>query len=409
MKRFISVLLIATLVLAGLFANASKESMTSSSEEKDYSSYTLKIYTNTTEGEESSWIKEHAKAAGFNIQFAELVNTGDLAAVQAANENKDGDIICGLNETRWTQIVDGTYENLKLLSWEPTWADQVGTFAYPGKAYGITIQNVLMLYRNDEYGTNGVEPHFKHWSDLLTAGYTFYRQGKISGTTNANINNCFLFPYADPTSPAGGISIEGWKALWAYCKNGIFTGDKHGFDPLNQGKVQLSTFYSSSLYGNVDTGSTSSEHPLTYNAEKKSAGNWGIVKIDDGSYYISEYIGVLDKKGRSDFGTEVAKAFCEWFGSTEVQIEYANEFNRYPANKAAAEACDIYDYAGIYSLKNLALEKVKGTDMNYCDYVALHSAEWTNILTNLGFFWADQTKPAKEPDWATVDWKTIAQ
>ena len=35
----------------------------------------------------------------------------------------------------------------------------------------------------------------------------------------------------------------------SYCQNGIYTGDSYGFDPLNRGEVQVSTFYSSSLYG----------------------------------------------------------------------------------------------------------------------------------------------------------------
>ena len=33
--------------------------------------------------------------------------------------------------------------------------------------------------------------------------------------------------------------------------------------------------------------------------------------------------------------------------------------------------------------------KVEGTDMTYAEYVAEHSGEWTNIMTNLGFYWAD--------------------
>ena len=50
----------------------------------------------------------------------------------------------GLNETRWSQVVNGTYENLSVIDWTPSWADQVGAYVYPGKAYGLVIQNVLM-------------------------------------------------------------------------------------------------------------------------------------------------------------------------------------------------------------------------------------------------------------------------
>ena len=379
----------------------------SAAAEPDYS-YTIRIYSNTNDESEVAWLKEHAAEAGFNISIDDnTVLSGDTAAIQAANETKDGDVLFGLNETRWNQVVNGTYENLSLIPWTPTWADQCGTFYYDGLAYGVTIQDILMLYRNDELGTNGAELKFDHWSEMADAGYVYYRQGKVGGTTNGNINNCMLFPYADPTSPAGGITVDGWKALWKYCAVGVFTGDSYGFDPLNRGDVQLSTFYSSSLYGNVDVANEGSDNPLTYDAENNAPGNWALVDIADGSYFIAEYIGVLEKAGRTDAQTEACKAFCEWFGSEETQIAWANEFDRYPCNQAAADGCDLVDYAGIYALKNMAQETVPGTDMKYYEYVAAHSAEWTNIMTNLGFFWKDMSTPTAEPDWDNLVWADL--
>ena len=62
----------------------------------------------------------------------------------------------------------------------------------------------------------------------------------------------------------------------------------------------------------------------------------------------------------------------------------------------------------IYTLKNFALSKVDG-DTTYAEYVAAHSAEWTNILTNLGFYWADSSAAVAEPDWANLDWATLTQ
>ena len=373
-----------------------------------FADYTIRVYSNTNDESEVAWLVENAKAAGFDISIDDnSVISGDTAVIQAANENKDGDVLFGLNETRWNQVINGTYENLKLIEWKPTWADEVGAFFYDNLAYGVTIQDVLMLYRTDEIGTNGEKLHFTHWSEMADAGLKYYRQGKVGGTTNGNINNCMLFPYADPESPAGGISVEGWKALWNYCAGGNFTGDSYGFDPLNRGDVQLSTFYSSSLYGNVDVADEGSENPLTYDDVNNAPGNWALVDIDDGSYFIAEYIGVLDKEGRSDEETEACKAFCEWFGSTETQIEWANQFDRYPCNTAAAEGSDLDDYAGIYALKNMAQEEVGG--MKYYEYVAQHSSEWTNIMTNLGYFWADASAASTEPDWDNLDWATLTQ
>ncbi|MBR1686591.1 MAG: extracellular solute-binding protein [Clostridia bacterium] len=393
MKKLLSVVLALALVLS-LASFASAED------------YTIRIYSNSNSPERTNWLVNAAKEAGFTIKIDDnSVISGDTAAVQAANENKDGDLIFGLNETRWSQLIKGTYENLSILDWTPTWADKVGDFKYDGKAYGLVIQNVLMLYRNDELGTNGEALHFAHWADVINSGYKWYRQGKVGGTTNANINSSMLYPFTDPTSPAGGISVDGWKALWAYCANGNFTGDSYGLDPLIRGDVQVATFYSSSLYGNIEAAEETVDNPLRGTLEPE---NWALVDIDDGTYYIAEYVGILDKAGRTEEQTEVVKAFAEWFGSAETQAAWSDEFDSYPCNEeAAAEVFD--ETPAIYTIKNFALNTVEGTDLSYAEYVAAHNAEWTNIMTNLGFYWADNANAPAEPDWDNLDWATLTQ
>ena len=394
MKRLVALFLVLGMMLSLVsVANADSD-------------YVIRIYSNSNSTERTNWLINEAKKAGFTISLDDnSVISGDTAAIQAANENKDGDLIFGLNETRWTQLVGGTYENLKVMDWTPSWAEEVGQYVYPGKAYGLVIQNILMLYRDDELGTGGEKLSFEHWGDIVDCGYTWYRQGKVGGTTNSNINNAMLFAYTDPTSPAGGISVEGWKKLWQYCAGGVFTGDSYGFEPLNRGDVQVSTFYSSSLYGMVDAAAGSSDHPLLGTLEPE---NWGIVDIADGTYYIAEYLGILDRAGRTEEETEVVKAFAEWFGSAEVQAAWADEFDSYPCNQAASAM--IYDETPeIYTLENCSLKMVEGTDMNYASYVAAHSKEWTNIMTNLGFYWADASAAPAEPDWDNLDWSVLTQ
>ena len=371
--------------------------------------YTIRIYSNSNSTERTTWLINEAKAAGFDISIDDnSVISGDTAAVQAANENKDGDLIFGLNETRWGQLIDGAYENLSIADWTPSWADQIGEYKYDGKAYGIVIQNVLMLYRNDEFGTKGEELHFDHWADVVNSGYTWYRQNKIGGTTNANINSAILYAFTDPDSPAGGIAIDGWKTLWKFCAEGKSGGDdyKYGFDPLNKGDVAISEFYSSALYGKIDAAAEGSEHPLVGALDPQ---NWALVDIADGTYYIAEYIGLLDKAGRTDEQTEAVKAFADWFGSAEVQAAWAEEFDSVPCNADAVELVYGDDIPEIYLLPNFALAKVEGTDMTYAAYVAAHSAEWTNIMTNLGFYWADASDARPEPDWDNLDWATLTQ
>ncbi len=397
MKKVIALILALTMVLAlGITAHADD-------------SYTIRIYSNSNSTERTTWLIQAAKEAGFNISIDDnSVISGDTAAVQAANENKDGDLIFGLNETRWGQLIDGAYENLSVIDWTPSWADLVGEYKYDGQAWGLVIQNVLMLYRNDEFGTNGEELHFDHWADVVNSGYSWYRQNKIGGTTNANINSAILYAFTDPDSPAGGISIDGWKALWKFCADGKSGGDdyKYGFDPLNKGDVAISEFYSSALYGKIDAAAEGSEHPLIGALEPE---NWALVDIADGTYYIAEYIGILDKAGRTEEQTETVKAFADWFGSAEVQAEWAEEFDSVPCNADAVDLVYGEDIPEIYLLPNFALATVDGTDMTYAAYVAAHSAEWTNIMTNLGFYWADANDAKPEPDWDNLDWATLTQ
>ena len=378
-------------------------------EVKDYSGYTIRIYSNSNSTERTTWLINEAKDAGFTISIDDqTVISGDTAAIQAANENKDGDILFGLNETRWSQVVKGEYENLSLTEWTPSWAAEVGEYSYEGYAYGLVIQNVLMLYRTDEHGTNGEKLHFEHWADIVDCGYTWYRQNKVGGTTNTNINSAMLYAFTDPSSPAGGISVEGWKTLWAYCAGGKTGGDdyKYGFVPLNKGDVQVSSFYSSSLYGQIDAAAEGSDIPLKGTMQPE---NWALVEIDDGTYYIAEYLGILNKEGRTAEETEAVMAFAEWFGSAEVQAAWGEEFDSYPCNKSAAEILYPDGVPAIYTLKNFALNIVEGTDLTYAEYVAAHITEWTNIQTNLGFYWKDDADAAAEPDWDNLDWATLTQ
>ena len=400
MKKFLALLLIAALSLSLVTLCASAE---------DYSDYTIRIYSNSNSPERVNWLVSAAADAGFTISLDDnSVISGDTAAVQTANENKDADIIFGLNEVRWSQLVNGAYENLTVMDWTPSWADKVGAYKYDGKAYGLVIQNILMLYRNDELGTNGEALHFAHWADIVNSGYTWYRQNKVGGTTNMNTNNALLYAFTDPSSPAGGISLDGWKTLWAYCANGkVFPDDKYGLDPLIRGDVQVSTFYSSSLYGNIEAAEEAGTeaNPLHGTLEPE---NWDLVDIDDGTYYIAEYLGVIDNPNRTEAQTEAVKAFADWFGSAEVQIAWSDEFDSYPCNEdAVAELFD--EVPAIYAIPNFSLNKVEGTDMTYAEYVGAHSAEWTNIMTNLGFFWADSASAVAEPDWDNLDWATLTQ
>ena len=121
MKKFLAILVAALMVFSVMSFAAAED-------------YTIRIYSNSNSPERTTWLIEKAKEAGFTIKIDDnSVISGDTAAVQAADENKDGDLIFGLNETRWDQLIKGKYENLEIADWTPSWADKVGNYKYEGK------------------------------------------------------------------------------------------------------------------------------------------------------------------------------------------------------------------------------------------------------------------------------------
>ena len=103
------------------------------------------------------------------------------------------------------------------------------------------------------------------------------------------------------------------------------------------------------------------------------------------------------------------KAFAEWFGSAEVQAAWGEEFDSFPCNTVAAATLYPDGIPAIYQIPNFALTKVGDGTMTYAEYVAAHTAEWTNIMTNLGFYWKDAKDAPAEPAWDTLDWSTLTQ
>ena len=413
MKRLFALILSAVIALSltscGGGMPGDPSPIDEESVKKDYSGYTIRIYSNSNSSERATWLVQAASEAGFTVSIDDgSVISGDVAVLAAANENKDGDILFGLNETRWGQVVDGEYENLSVMDWEPSWQYDVGRYIYPDKAYGLVIQNVLLFYRTDELGTNGETLHFEHWADIVDSGYTWYRPNKVGGTTNSNINAAILYAFVEPSSPAGGISVDGWKTLWRFCAEGKSGGEdyQYGFLPLNKGEVQISAYYSSSLYGQIESATSSSRYPLRGTLKPK---NWALVDIDDGTFYIAEYIGILEKEGRTAEETEAVTAFAEWFGSAETQAAWGAEFNTYPCNSKAAGLLYPEGVPEIYTLPNFALTEAKDAGVTYAAYVASHADEWMNIMTNLGFFWADESDATPEPDWDNLDWSKLTR
>ena len=115
MKKVLAILLALSMVLGLAACGGKSNNNSSNSNTAPKEDYTIRIYSNSNSTERVKWLQQAAKEAGFTISIDDnSVISGDTAAIQAANEKKDADIIFGLNETRWPQLIGGTYENLKI-------------------------------------------------------------------------------------------------------------------------------------------------------------------------------------------------------------------------------------------------------------------------------------------------------
>lgn len=412
MKKILALALSTVLLLTacggggGPSSSSSGGSASSAPGEADRSGFTIRVYSDANTPEQTAWLIGRAAAAGFTISMDDSsVLFGSDDVLQAAIEGRDGDVLIGLNDARWGKLVKGEHPGLELEEWTPSWSSHVGGYVFPGRAYGLTAQNVLMFYRTDELGTNGEQLRFTHWADVADCGYVWYRQCRMDGAISSHVNSAMLYAFVDPGSPAGGVSVEGWKALWRYCAGGKNEGDLYqfGFDPLARGDVQVSTFHSSALYDKVNASAEVSDHPLLGTVAPE---NWAVVDIAEGTFYIAKYMGVLAREGRSPEQTEIVKEFAQWLGSDEVQADWSEAFGTFPCNREAADI--LYpNGVNIYSLRNFATVQVDG--VMYAEYAADHAEQWANIMTGLGFFWDDASRPSPEPDWDSLDWEALCR
>ena len=108
MKKLVSMLLALAMVLT-LAGSAMAET-------KDYSGYTIRIYSNSNSTERAELAAQCRQGTRASASASTITPSSPATPPPSRRptRSKDGDILFGLNETRWSQVVNGTYENLKV-------------------------------------------------------------------------------------------------------------------------------------------------------------------------------------------------------------------------------------------------------------------------------------------------------
>ncbi len=283
----------------------------------------LTVYTNSGSDGRGDWLVERAAQDGFNIQYLEA-GAAEIQSRLIAEKNAPvADVVYGLNSIIWESLKS---EDV-LIPYTPVWANEIpeGLNDPEGYYYAIVKQAILLVYDANQLSA---EEAPTDWTDLWTNpafdGKYEYNTS-LSGGTVRNVLAGILVRYADPEGDLG-ISDEGWEQIAAYYAHGV---------PSEDG-VDLYAAISDSSKP-VVCGQMWSSGIETRDEQYGTKTAYVVPEV--GVPYAVEGISIVN--GTKNL--EEAQRFMDWFGSAEIQGEWAEEFSTLPANTGAVEKANDFN------------------------------------------------------------------
>lgn len=276
---------------------------------------TLTIYSNSVSDGRGDWLVERAAQDGFDIQYLDA-GAGDVQnRLLAEAASPIADVTYGLNTIIW--------ENLKahdiLLPYVPVWADEIseGLNDPDGYYHAIVKQAILLVYDQNQWDASQAPTD---WLDLwekeeFHGKYEYLTS--LGGGTVRNVLAGILTRYADHNGELG-ISDEGWQTIANYYANGCPSED--GVDLYGHISSDASTVMCGQMWSSgIET------------RDEQYGTNTAYVIPEVGVPYAVEGIGIVN--GTKNL--EEAQRFVDWFGSAQIQGEWAQQFSTLPANENA--------------------------------------------------------------------------
>ena len=124
---------------------------------------TLVVYSNSLTDGRGEWLKEKAKAAGFELEFVDAGGGEITNRLIAEKNNPIADIVFGPNQMDFSNMKkEGVLEQ-----YVPKWAADVtdGLNDKDGYFHAIVKQAILMVYGENQYNAGNAP---KDWTDLAT-------------------------------------------------------------------------------------------------------------------------------------------------------------------------------------------------------------------------------------------------
>ncbi|MDQ0925835.1 iron(III) transport system substrate-binding protein [Pseudarthrobacter sp. W1I19] len=284
---------------------------------------TLVVYTNSNGEGRGDWLSAKAAEAGFKI---EIVGAGGADATNkliAEKNNPIADIAFGLNNMYFSQIqAEGALE-----PYEPAWAGDVDKELGDGETYWPLVKQAILLGYNSDKISKDAAP--RDWTDLWTKDEFKTRYERVTGLGTATAQLVFagiLSRYRDDSGDLG-ISDEGWKQVEQYFQHG---------SPA----IAKTDLFARIASGEVEMG----QMPSSIIADREKSFNVNVETVipSVGVPLAVEQIALVKGTKKKD----EAQKFIDWFGSADVQGEFAQKFNAMPVNKTAQAKAnpDVVDF-----------------------------------------------------------------
>lgn len=316
MKRLVALLLGLAMVLCAAFAYAE-----ATGADVKGTGETLTVYTNSGSDGRADWLTERAAQDGFNLVILEEGAGAVQQRLIGEAANPIADVVYGLNAIIWNDLIS---RDILVPYDAPSWAGEVseGLNDPNGYYYAIVKQAIVLAYDSLQVD-EALAP--KDWPDLWKneALHGKYRvESALTGGTTRNVIAGILCRYLDENGELG-VSDEGWAEIEAFFQNGIPAESgvnlyQEMIDPIKP--TLMGQMWSSGVV----------QFDGEYGTKTK------VATPEVGVPYAVEGIGIINGTKKMD----EALRFIEWFGSAQLQGEWAEKFGTMPANELAADKAD---------------------------------------------------------------------
>lgn len=281
----------------------------------------LTIYTNSGSSGRADWLKERAAQDGYNLAILEEGAGAVQQRLIGEAANPIADVVFGLNAIIWNDLIS---RDILVKYDAPSWAAEVseGLNDPNGYYYAIVKQAIVLAYDTNQVAPEDAPTDWLDlWNDEKFAG-KYETPISLTGGTTRNVIAGILTRYVDENGDLG-ISDEGWEQIAKYYENGTLA--ESGVDLY----AQIANPSSDVLMGQMWSSGV-----VQYDAQYGT--KTAVARPEVGVPYAVEGIGIINGTAEMD----EALRFVEWFGSAQIQGEWAEKFGTMPANEIAAQKAD---------------------------------------------------------------------